>query len=162
MLNVGAGDEAAVCTPVEGDSVAVIGDNRKLLLFPLKELPEMPRGKGVRLQRFKDGGLADVKTFTKKEGLTYIDSAGRSFILDDLARLVGRPRPGGPPAPKGFPKSGHASAPKFWRMPGQAGMTRDCGDEARRSGFWQLASEFSHVRTQPFEVRCSCGWKRFL
>ena len=57
------------CAPVDGDSVAVIGDNRKLLLFPLKELPEMPRGKGVRLQRYKDGGLADAKTFKKKEGL---------------------------------------------------------------------------------------------
>ena len=112
MLNVGTGDEAAVCAPAEGDSVAVIGDNRKLLLFPLKELPEMPRGKGVRLQRYKDGGLADVKTFTKKEGLPYIDSAGRSFILDDCA--IGgatAPKPGRLP-PKGFPKSGRFG-PKF-------------------------------------------------
>src|SRR5262249_7430937 len=81
VLNVGAGDEAALCAPAEGDSVAVIGDNRKLLLFPLSELPEMPRGKGVRLQRYKDGGLADAKTFGKKEGLTYTDSAMRSFTL---------------------------------------------------------------------------------
>ena len=89
---------------MEGDSVAVIGENRKLLLFPLKELPEMPRGKGVRLQRYKDGGLADVKTFTKKEGLPYVDLAGRSFMLDKHARLVGRPRPGRAPAAKGLPQ----------------------------------------------------------
>ena len=84
VLNVGAGDEAIVVAPVDGDSIAVIGDNRKLLLFPLSELPEMTRGKGVRLQRYKDGGLADAKTFKKKEGLSYIDSAARSFVLTDL------------------------------------------------------------------------------
>ncbi|MET0687733.1 MAG: DNA topoisomerase IV subunit A, partial [Methyloceanibacter sp.] len=81
VLNVPAGTEAVVCAPAEGDSIAVIGENRKLLLFPLEELPEMPRGKGVRLQRYKDGGLADAKAFDKKEGLTYIDSAKRSFTL---------------------------------------------------------------------------------
>jgi topoisomerase-4 subunit A len=110
ILNVGAGDEAAVCAPAEGDSVAIIGDNRKLLLFPLKELPEMPRGKGVRLQRFKDGGLADAKTFTKKEGLTYIDSAGRSFILTDLRDSWGVRAQAGRLPPKGFPKSGKFGA----------------------------------------------------
>ena len=89
-----------------GDSVAVIGDNRKLLLFPLKELPEMPRGKGVRLQRYKDGGLADVKTFTKKEGLTYIDSAGRSFILDRLRDWWGDRAQAGRLPPKASPNQG--------------------------------------------------------
>ena len=81
VLNVKGDDEAAVCAPVAGDSVAVIGENRKLLLFPLEELPEMPRGKGVRLQRYRDGGLADAKTFSKKEGLIYIDAAKRSFTV---------------------------------------------------------------------------------
>ena len=104
VLNVGAGDEAAICAPAEGDSVAVIGENRKLLLFPLKELPEMPRGKGVRLQRYKDGGLADAKTFSKKEGLTYIDSARPQLHSHRSARLVGRARPGRPPAAKGLPQ----------------------------------------------------------
>jgi topoisomerase-4 subunit A len=112
VLNVGAGDEAAVCTPVEGDSVAVIGDNRKLLLFPLQDLPEMPRGKGVRLQRYKDGDLADVKTFTKKDGLSYIDSAGRSFVLADLRDWWGLRAQAGRLPPKGFPKSGKFG-PKF-------------------------------------------------
>jgi topoisomerase-4 subunit A len=108
ILNVKSDDEAAVCTPVEGDSVAVIGANRKLLLFPLKELPEMPRGKGVRLQRYKDGGLADAKTFTKKEGLTYLDAAKRSFTLSsaELRDWWGARAQAGRLPPRGFPKSG--------------------------------------------------------
>jgi len=113
ILNV-KGDEAAVVAPVDGDSVAVIGDNRKLLLFPLKELPEMPRGKGVRLQRYKDGGLADAKTFTKKEGLTYIDAADRTFTLPsaDLREWWGTRAQAGRLPPRGFPKSGKFG-PKF-------------------------------------------------
>jgi topoisomerase-4 subunit A len=105
VLNVPAGEEAAVCTPVDGDSVAVIGENRKLLLFPLKELPEMPRGKGVRLQRYKDGNLADAKVFKKKEGLTYIDAAGRSFTVTELRDWWGARAQAGRLPPKGFPKS---------------------------------------------------------
>ncbi len=108
VLNMPAGSEAAVCAPVDGDSIAVIGDNRKLLLFPLKELPEMPRGKGVRLQRYKDGGLADAKTFSKKVGLTYIDSANRSFTLSsaELREWWGIRAQAGRLPPRGFPKSG--------------------------------------------------------
>ena len=56
-------DEARVVVPVEGEQVAAIGENRKLVIFPLEQVPEMTRGSGVRLQRFKDGGLSDVKTF---------------------------------------------------------------------------------------------------
>ncbi|HXG77887.1 MAG TPA: DNA topoisomerase IV subunit A [Methyloceanibacter sp.] len=110
VLNLRQGEEAAVCAPIEGDSVAVIGENRKLLLFPLSELPEMPRGKGVRLQRYKDGGLADAKTFTKKDGLTYIDAAGRSFTLTDLRDWWGTRAQAGRLPPKGFPKSGKFGA----------------------------------------------------
>jgi topoisomerase IV subunit A len=106
VLNVPTGEEATVCSPVTGDSVAVIGNNRKLLLFPLKELPEMPRGKGVRLQRYKDGSLADAKAFSKKEGLTYIDAAGRSFVLTELRDWWGQRAKAGRLPPKGFPKSG--------------------------------------------------------
>ena len=114
VLNVPSGEEAAMCAPVDGDSVAVIGDNRKLLLFPLKELPEMPRGKGVRLQRYKDGGLADAKTFNKKDGLTYIDSAMRSFTLTatELRDWWGVRAQAGRLPPKGFPKSGRFG-PRF-------------------------------------------------
>ena len=86
----------------------MIGDNRKLLLFPLSELPEMPRGKGVRLQRYRDGGLADAKTFSKKEGLVYIDAANRSFTLSsaDLRDWWGARAAAGRLPPRGFPKSG--------------------------------------------------------
>ncbi|MGD9027470.1 MAG: DNA topoisomerase IV subunit A [Methyloceanibacter sp.] len=108
VLNVKGDDEAAVCAPVAGDSVAVIGENRKLLLFPLEELPEMPRGKGVRLQRYRDGGLADAKTFSKKEGLIYIDAAKRSFTVApaDLRDWWGARAAAGRLPPRGFPKSG--------------------------------------------------------
>jgi topoisomerase-4 subunit A len=112
VLNVAANEEAMVVAPVEGDSVAVIGENRKLLLFPLKELPEMPRGKGVRLQRYKDGGLADAKTFKKKEGLPYTDSAGRSFTLTELRDWWGQRAQAGRLPPKGFPKA-NSFGPKF-------------------------------------------------
>ena len=108
ILNVKGNDEAAVCAPVDGDSVAVIGENRKLLLFPIEELPEMPRGKGVRLQRYKDGGLADAKTFLKKEGLPYMDAAGRNFVLApaDLRDWWGARAQAGRLPPRGFPKAG--------------------------------------------------------
>jgi topoisomerase-4 subunit A len=112
VLNVPADGEAMVVAPVVGDSVAVIGENRKLLLFPLKELPEMPRGKGVRLQRYKDGGLADAKTFKKKEGLPYTDSAGRSFTLTELRDWWGQRAQAGRLPPKGFPKA-NSFGPKF-------------------------------------------------
>ena len=114
VLNVTAGAEAALCAPAAGDSVAVIGDNRKLLLFPLEELPEMPRGKGVRLQRYKDGGLADAKTFSKKDGLTYVDSAMRSFTLSsaELRDWWGVRAQAGRLPPKGFPKS-NSFGPRF-------------------------------------------------
>lgn len=71
ILNLAAGAEAAVCRPVDGDMVAVIGENRKLLLFPIDQIPEMSRGRGVILQKYKDGHLSDAKTFYKKEGLSW-------------------------------------------------------------------------------------------
>jgi len=81
-------------------------------LFPLKELPEMPRGKGVRLQRYKQGGLADAKVFKKKDGLTYADSAGRIFTVTELRDWWGARAQAGRLPPKGFPKS-NSFGPKF-------------------------------------------------
>ena len=95
---------------VEGDHLAVVSENRKLLVFALSELPEMARGKGVRLQRYKDGGLADAKVFAKKDGLTYIDTAGRSFVLTELRDWWGARAQAGRLPPKGFPKSGKFGA----------------------------------------------------
>jgi topoisomerase IV subunit A len=112
VLNVPAGEEAIACAPVDGDSIAAIGENRKLLLFPLKELPEMARGRGVRLQRYKDGGLADAKVFTKKEGLTWVDSSGRTWTIDELRDWWGARAQAGRLPPKGFPKA-NKFGPKF-------------------------------------------------
>ena len=112
VLNVPADEEAVVCAPVQGDSVAVIGENRKLLLFKLKELPEMTRGKGVRLQRYRSGGLRDAKTFKKKEGLTYVDAADRTFTVTELRDWWGTRAQAGRLPPKGFPKS-NSFGPKF-------------------------------------------------
>jgi len=108
VLNVKMPDEAAICVPVQGDTIAVVGDNRKLLIFALEQIPEMGRGKGVRLQKYKDGGVKDVRIFNKSEGLTWEDSAQRTHnrSLDDLAEYVGERAHAGRVAPKGFPKNG--------------------------------------------------------
>ncbi len=105
VLNVAEPDEAAVCVPAEGDMVAVIGENRKLLVFPLAELNEMTRGRGTRLQRYKDGGLADAKIFTETEGLSWVDGAGRTFTVNDLTPWRGNRAQAGRLAPRGFPRS---------------------------------------------------------
>ena len=104
VLTVRDGVKTALCRRVAGDTVAVVGDNRKLLVFPLAELPEMAKGKGVRLQKYKDGGLSDATTFTLAEGLTWKDPAGRTRTEADLAEWAG-PRAGaGKMAPRGFPR----------------------------------------------------------
>jgi topoisomerase-4 subunit A len=107
VLNVDAPDEARALAPVEGEQVATIGENRKLVIFPLEQVPEMSRGRGVRLQRYKDGGLSDLKTFKAAEGLTWTDSADRVFTLTlkELADWRGNRADAGRLAPKGFPKS---------------------------------------------------------
>jgi topoisomerase IV subunit A len=107
VLNVKAPVEAQVCVPVpEGaDHVATIGENRKMLILKLSEVPEMARGKGVRLQKFKDGGLSDAQVFKMKEGLTWIDSSGRAFSVTDLAEWKGERAQAGRMPPKGFPKN---------------------------------------------------------
>jgi topoisomerase-4 subunit A len=91
VLNVTPPDEAAAIAVVEGELVASIGENRKLVIFPLDQVPEMARGRGVRLQRYKDGGLSDLKTFKAGEGLTWVDAGGRVFTqsLKELAAWRG-------------------------------------------------------------------------
>ena len=81
VLNLKSPDKAAALTTVDGELVAAIGVNRKMVIFPLDQVPEMTRGRGVRLQRYKEKGLSDVKTFKGGDGLTWIDTAGRSFTL---------------------------------------------------------------------------------
>ncbi len=109
ILNVQAPAEACVLTQVEGDTVAVIGDNRKLLLFPLTELPEMTKGRGITLQKYKDGGLADARTFTLKQGLSWIDSSGRTKTETDLKEYRGERAQAGRVVFRGFNKNNRFS-----------------------------------------------------
>ncbi len=107
VLNVSEPDEAKVCIPVDGDQVAIIGENRKLLVFALDQINEMSRGKGMILQRFKGGGLSDVRVFKKADGLTWLDPAERTFTLTwrELRDWLGVRAQAGRLAPKGFPRS---------------------------------------------------------
>ncbi len=107
VLNVDDDARAVLCAPAQGDHVAIVGDNRKLLVFPLAQVPEMGRGKGVRLQRYKDGGIADAKVFTLAEGLTWKDTSDRTWTVaaDDLKEWLGNRAEAGRLPPKGFPRN---------------------------------------------------------
>jgi len=104
VLNVRDGNTARVCRPVDGDHVAVVGENRKVLIFAIEELPEMARGKGVRLQKYKDGGLSDVTTLHIANGLSWLDPAGRTRTETDLTEWVAKRASAGRMAPRGFPR----------------------------------------------------------
>lgn len=108
IMNVAMPDEAKLAVPVAGDHVAVVGENRKLLAFPLSQVPEMSRGKGVRLQRYKDGGVVDVKCFALADGLSWSDTAGRLFtkVGEELREWLADRATVGRTVPKGFPRSG--------------------------------------------------------
>jgi topoisomerase-4 subunit A len=103
VLNLKPGEEAAVCVPANGDHVAVIGDNRKLLVFPLDQVPEMTRGGGVFLQRYKDGGLADAKVFRLADGLTW-QLGDRTRTETNLRDWLGERAQAGRLPPNGFPR----------------------------------------------------------
>jgi topoisomerase-4 subunit A len=107
VLNVKTPAEAVVCVPVDegADHVAAIGENRKMIIFKRDELPEMTRGKGVRLQKFKDGGLSDARAFRLKDGLSWTDASGRNFAVSDLKEWIGERAQAGRLPPKGFPKN---------------------------------------------------------
>ncbi|WP_374577937.1 DNA topoisomerase IV subunit A [Phenylobacterium sp.] len=104
VLNAGA-KGAAFALPMSGDHFAVIGDNGKILIFPLSELPEMPRGKGVKLQTYREGGLRDGMVFKAEEGAAWIDGAGRTRVWGEWRDWLGRRSAAGKLAPKGFPAS---------------------------------------------------------
>jgi topoisomerase-4 subunit A len=108
ILNVAIPDEAKLVVPAAGDHVGVVGENRRMLVFPLAQIPEMVRGKGVRLQRYKDGGVSDIRTFRIEDGLSWDDSAGRNFNRrkEELAEWLGDRAAAGRTVPKGFPRSG--------------------------------------------------------
>ena len=116
VLNVTLPVEAALCVALDENSpspdhVAIVGENRKLLIFPLDQMPDMTRGKGVRLQKYKDGGIRDARAFAMADGLTWTDSAGRTHTRTavELAEFIGERAQAGRMVPKGFPKNGKFS-----------------------------------------------------
>ncbi|ETW11825.1 DNA topoisomerase IV subunit A [Roseivivax marinus] len=106
VLTVRGDTRAALCKPTAGNAVAVVGENRKLLVFDIAELPEMAKGKGVRLQKYKDGGLSDAITFTLEAGLTWLDPAGRTRTVaqPELDEWRAKRATAGRMAPRGFPR----------------------------------------------------------
>ena len=122
VLNLKAPDKAAAMTTVDGELAAAIGGNRKMVIFALNQVPEMGRGRGVRLQRYKEKGLSDVTTFTADAGLSWTDTAGRSFTLPmkELKDWRGNRADAGRIAPKGFPKNN-----KFRSLPSNGKAAAD-------------------------------------
>ena len=104
ILNLDETTKAVAFAPVAGDTIAVIGNNRKMLLFPVTELPEMARGRGVILQKYSGGELSDVKTFVWKEGLTW-QAGDRTRTESDLRSWKGERAQAGKIAPNGFNRS---------------------------------------------------------
>ena len=105
ILNVKGNSVAKVCRNVNGDHIAVVGENRKVLIFSITELPEMVRGKGVRLQKYKEGGLSDITTFNISNGLSWLDPAGRTRTETNLEEWTGKRATAGRMAPRGFPRN---------------------------------------------------------
>jgi topoisomerase-4 subunit A len=108
VMTVSAPEEMRLAVPAAGDLVAMLGENRKMLIFPLSQVPEMTRGKGVRLQKYKDGGAADARVFKKSDGLTWFDSSGREFNrpMTELKEWLGERAQAGRLPPQGFPRHG--------------------------------------------------------
>jgi topoisomerase-4 subunit A len=107
LITVAGSETAQALVPADGDMVAIIGENRKLLVFPLSQVPVMARGRGVRLQRYKDGGLSDVKVFRAEAGLTWTDGSGRQFTrtMDELKDWTSDRATAGRLPPSGFPRT---------------------------------------------------------
>ena len=104
ILNLADGDKAWVCEPADGDSVAVMGNNRKLLVFKAEEIPTMARGSGVILQKYQEAKLSDVRFFNWAEGLTYPSGNGM-HVEPDMTNWLGRRATVGKFPPVGFPRN---------------------------------------------------------
>jgi topoisomerase-4 subunit A len=103
VMNIDPPTEAALCIPADGDTVAVIGENRKLLVFPIDQVPEMTRGRGVQLQAYRDGGLSDAKVFNRADGLSWT-LGERTRTEADLRPWLGNRAGAGKAPPNGFPR----------------------------------------------------------
>ena len=106
VLNLDDGAKASIVMLVAGDLIAVVGENRKLLVFPAEELPRMGRGKGVKLQNYKDGGLLDAMTFKSEDGLAWFDTSGRRRDIPDWRDYMGKREGAGRMVPRGFSRTG--------------------------------------------------------
>src|SRR5947207_10753109 len=105
-LTPAAGAKATVCVPVDGDMAAFVGDNRRMLVVELAEIPEMARGRGVILQRHRSGGLADARVFRLADGLSWRQGENRTRTEFDVTPWRGARGGAGRGAPQGFPRSG--------------------------------------------------------
>lgn len=104
IMNVADGEQAVMCRKVTGDSVAIVGENRKLLIFKVEEIPSMARGRGVALQKYKDGNMSDIQIFNAADGFTYARSGGIK-VETDLMTWLGHRAQVGKLVPFGFPKN---------------------------------------------------------
>ena len=104
VLTLDSGDSARFCVPATGDTVAVIGQNRKLLMFPKEEIPQMVRGRGVRLQKYQGGGLSDIMFFNKAEGFGYAFGNG-TRVENDISMWLGHRAGVGKMPPTGFSRN---------------------------------------------------------
>ena len=104
ILNLKDGAKAIVCKTLNGDHIACIGENRKMIILPISDLPEMTRGKGVRMQKYKDGGLSDASTFNISSGLSWRDPADRQRTETKLEDWISKRASSGRMAPRGFPR----------------------------------------------------------
>ena len=104
ILNIKENERASICKDILGTHIVVIGENKKMLIFPIEELPEMSKGKGVRLQKYKDTGILFLQTFNLDEGLIIEDSGGRNRTYNNISDWIGKRAQAGRLIPKGFPK----------------------------------------------------------
>jgi topoisomerase-4 subunit A len=111
VANLDAGDRVVRFAIADGDTVAIVGQNRKLLLFPIAQVAEMGRGRGVRLQRYKDGGVSDAKVFALADGFSFVTNGGKTWSLkgDELRDWLGNRAESGRLPPRGFPASNRFS-----------------------------------------------------
>jgi len=106
ILSPGKGETAAICVPADGDAAAFVGENRRMLVVDLEEIPEIARGRGVILQRYRMGKLADAKMFRLADGLSWRQGENRTRTETDLTAWRGARGGAGRSVPQGFPRSG--------------------------------------------------------
>ena len=108
ILNLKGDNQAIACLPVNGDMLAIVGENRKILMFNISDIPELNKGQGVILQRYNDGQCADAKIIDSNSGLSWRQGKDRIRTEKSLITWIGKRGGAGKMPPRGFP-----SPPKF-------------------------------------------------